>query len=942
MNRLHPVLAEVTARIVERSSTERTAYLDRLDRAAERGPARGRLACANLAHGFAASGPADKAALRGTVKPNVAIVSAYNDMLSAHQPFESFPARIKKAVLRSGGIAQFAGGVPAMCDGITQGRDGMQLSLFSRDVIAMSTAIALSHDMFDATVMLGVCDKIVPGMLIGALSFGHLPTVFVPAGPMTSGLPNDEKARIRQRYAAGEIGREELLEAEAASYHSAGTCTFYGTANSNQMLMEVMGLHLPGASFVNPGTPLRDALTDAAAARATALTSWGEEFTPVGRIVDEKAIVNGCVALLATGGSTNHTLHLVAIARAAGITLTWDDLSDLSAVVPLLARVYPNGKADVNHFHAAGGLAFVVHSLLKAGLLHDDVRTVAGHGLWRYTTEARLDGAGVTWEEGPKASHDTDVLRGADDPFESDGGLRMLDGALGRAVVKTSAVKPEHRQVKAPARVFDDQADFLAAFSAGELDGDFVAVLRFQGPAANGMPELHKLTPALGVLQDRGQRVALVTDGRMSGASGKVPAAIHLTPEAAVGGRLAKVRDGDLLTLDSDAGVLDIHVSTYDLDARTAATPDDTLVHGTGRELFSSFRAAVGPADQGASVFHPTTPTQLPSHLPSHLARPPMTDTLTPPAPAAPSTPPSAASLLDRVPVVPVVVLHDADHAVPVARALVEGGLPVIELTLRTPAALDAIEAIATHVPEILVGAGTVLTAAQAKDAQSAGAQFLVSPGTTEELAVAMQDTGLPHLPGASTVSEVLRLLELGYRELKFFPAEAAGGVAFLKALTSPVPQARVLPDGRHHGVERGGVPRPAQRRLRRRLLAHPGRRRGRRQLGAHRLPGQRGNLPGLTHSCGWTPTASLAPPARASSTAASPTPSRRAATTCPTTCGRRGCCSTRPARSRPCTGRTSRPAPWSPRPRATRPASPASRGSASPGGRPRRCWPAV
>jgi phosphogluconate dehydratase len=607
MSHMNAVVAQVTARITERSRPDRTAYLQRLDAAAERGPARGRLACANLAHGFAASGPVDKKALRGNVKPNVAIISAYNDMLSAHQPFESFPAQLKRAVIRSGGIAQFAGGVPAMCDGITQGRDGMQLSLFSRDVIAMSTAISLSHDMFDAALMLGVCDKIVPGLLIGALSFGHLPTIFVPAGPMTSGLPNDEKAAIRQRYAAGEIDREELLEAESASYHSAGTCTFYGTANSNQMLMEVMGLHLPGASFVNPGTPLRAALTDAAAARSTDLTTWGESWTPVGRIIDEKAIVNGCVALLATGGSTNHTLHLVAIARAAGITLTWDDLADLSAVVPLMARVYPNGKADVNHFHAAGGLAFTVHSLLKHGLLHDDVQTVAGHGLWRYTNEARLVGSGdkaeLTWEEGTKRSHDTDVLRGADDPFAKDGGLRMLDGNLGRAVIKTSAVATEQRQVKAPARVFDDQADFLRAFEAGSLEGDFVAVVRFQGPAANGMPELHKLTPALGVLQDRGQRVALVTDGRMSGASGKVPAAIHLTPEASVGGPLARVHDGDLVSLDADTGILELHVSAYDLENRTAAQNDDSLVFGTGRELFAAFRSSVGPADEGASVF---------------------------------------------------------------------------------------------------------------------------------------------------------------------------------------------------------------------------------------------------------------------------------------------------------------------------------------------------
>jgi phosphogluconate dehydratase len=606
MTSLHPVLAEVTARIASRSHADRATYLDRISAAAERGPARGRLACANLAHGFAASGAADKKALRGKVKPNIAIVSAYNDMLSAHQPFETFPAQLKKSVMRSGGIAQFAGGVPAMCDGITQGREGMQLSLFSRDVIAMSTAIALSHDMFDAALMLGVCDKIVPGMLIGALSFGHLPTIFVPAGPMTSGLPNDEKSQVRQQYAEGKVDRETLLDAEAASYHSSGTCTFYGTANSNQMLMEVMGLHLPGASFVNPGTPLRAALTDAAGARVTSLSGLGDEFTPVGEIVDEKAIVNGCVALLATGGSTNHTLHLVAIARAAGITLTWDDLSDLSAVVPLLARVYPNGKADVNHFHAAGGLAFVVHSLLRAGLMHDDVKTVAGNGLWRYTNEAKLDGDSVTWEEGPKVSLDSSVLRDAEDPFSRDGGLRMLDGNLGRSVIKTSAVSPEHRQVKAPARVFDDQADFLAAFSEGLLEGDFVAVLRFQGPAANGMPELHKLTPALGVLQDRGQRVALVTDGRMSGASGKVPAAIHLTPEAAVGGPLSKVRDGDLVMLDADAGLLSVHLSSVELDERPASQPDDSLVYGTGRELFASFRASVGPADEGASVFGPT------------------------------------------------------------------------------------------------------------------------------------------------------------------------------------------------------------------------------------------------------------------------------------------------------------------------------------------------
>jgi phosphogluconate dehydratase len=620
-DKINPVVADVTRRIVERSRPHRDAYLARIDAAAHRGPARTKLACGNLAHGFAASEPSEKQALRHRVKPNVAIVTAYNDMLSAHQPYADYPPRLKQAVLRAGGIAQVAGGVPAMCDGITQGRDGMQLSLFSRDLIAMSAAVALSHDMFDGALMLGVCDKIVPGLMIGALSFGHLPTVFVPAGPMTSGLPNAEKAKVRQLYAEGKVGREELLDAEAASYHSAGTCTFYGTANSNQLLMEVMGLHLPGASFANPGTAVREALTRAAGDRVTALTPQGGEPTPIGRLVDEKTIVNACTALLASGGSTNHTLHLVAIARAAGIVLTWEDLADLSAVVPLLARVYPNGQADVNHFHAAGGIAFLVHTLLSAGLLHDDVETVMGRGLWRYTTEPRLasDGLGavpargdrpgepgVAWEEGPKASLDPAVLRGVDDPFAPDGGVRVLDGPLGTAVVKTSAVAPEHRVVTAPAVVFDDQADLLEAFAAGRLDGrDLVAVVRYQGPAANGMPELHKLTPALGVLQDRGHRVAVVTDGRMSGASGKVPAAIHVTPEAALGGLLSRLRDGDVVTVDAGRGLLEVAVPEEELRARPSSgrAPSGEEWVGTGRELFAGFRATVGPADTGASVF---------------------------------------------------------------------------------------------------------------------------------------------------------------------------------------------------------------------------------------------------------------------------------------------------------------------------------------------------
>lgn len=598
---LHPVLAEVTQRLVERSAATRSAYLDRVRSAAVRGPARGRLACANLAHGFAAAeGPARTELARGQ-KPNLAIVTSYNDMLSAHQPYGAYPPVLKDAVIRAGGLAQVAGGVPAMCDGITQGRDGMQLSLYSRDVIAMSTAIALSHDMFDAALLLGVCDKIVPGLLIGALSFGQLPTVFVPAGPMASGLPNGEKARVRQAYAEGKVGREELLEAEAASYHSRGTCTFYGTANSNQLLMEVMGLHLPGSSFVNPDSPLRGALTREAA--AVAVRRAAGAAPGIGELVDEKVVLNACVALLASGGSTNHTLHLVAIARAAGILLTWDDLADLSAVVPLLARVYPNGAADVNHFHAAGGIGFLVRTLLDAGLLHEDVETIVGRGLRRYTTEPVLVDGELSWRPGPSSSLDLDVLRPATDPFSPDGGVKVVRGALGTGVVKTSAVAVEHRVVSAPARVFDDQHDFLLAFAEGELDGiDLVAVIRYQGPAANGMPELHKLTPALGVLQDRGQKVAIVTDGRMSGASGKVPAAIHVTPEAALGGPLSRVRDGDVITLDADAGLLTIGADLAGRPAVGAAPAGDAWA-GTGRELFAAFRATVGPADQGASIF---------------------------------------------------------------------------------------------------------------------------------------------------------------------------------------------------------------------------------------------------------------------------------------------------------------------------------------------------
>ncbi len=599
---LHPVVAEVTERIAARSAASREAYLSRIRAAAQVGPARGSLGCSNLAHGFAACAPADKLELRGAAKPGIAIVSAYNDMLSAHQPLETFPALLKQAVSEAGGVAQFAGGVPAMCDGITQGRAGMQLSLFSRDVVALATAVALAHDMFDGALLLGVCDKIVPGLVIGALSFGHLPVVLVPAGPMISGLPNTDKSRVRQLYAEGKAGREELLEVEAASYHGPGTCTFYGTANTNQLLMEVMGLHLPGASFVNPGTPLREALTVAAGHRVTGLTALGDAYTPIGEVIDERAIVNAVVGLLATGGSTNHTMHLVAIAAAAGIKLTWDDFAALSAVAPLLARIYPNGSADVNHFHAAGGIAFLIGELLDAGLLHGDVRTVAGHGLDRYRQEPMLADGGLVWRAGPAKSLDTDVLRATTDPFAPDGGLRMLTGSLGRAVMKTSAIRPEHLLVEAPVRVFDDQAGFLDAFSAGELDHDLIIVVRYQGPRANGMPELHKLIPALGVLQDRGHRVALVTDGRMSGASGKVPAAIHLTPEAATGGPLARVHDGDVIRLDAATGSLDVLDINLDHRVPTGGPPGEDAWVGTGRELFAAFRNTVGPADHGASM----------------------------------------------------------------------------------------------------------------------------------------------------------------------------------------------------------------------------------------------------------------------------------------------------------------------------------------------------
>ncbi|MBC3764580.1 phosphogluconate dehydratase [Neptunicella marina] len=598
---MNKTIQAVTDRIIARSQKTRQAYLDKIDKARRQGPHRGVLSCGNLAHGFAACNQDDKASLRSMTKANIAITSAYNDMLSAHQPYETYPAIIKEAVAEVGSVAQFAGGVPAMCDGVTQGNPGMDLSLMSRDVIAMATAVGLSHNMFDGSLALGICDKIVPGLLIGSLAFGHLPTVFVPAGPMPSGIPNKEKARVRQAFVEGKASREELLEAEASSYHAAGTCTFYGTANSNQLVVEVMGLHLPGSSFVNPGTPLRDALTKAAAKQVTRLTDLGGNYMPIGHIVDEKAVVNGLVALLATGGSTNHTMHLVAVARAAGIIINWDDFSEISKVTPLLTHIYPNGSADINHFVAAGGMALLFKELLGAGLLHNDVNTICGHGLEQYTKEPVLVDGELEWRDGVSVSADPDVVASASNPFKPDGGLSVLDGNLGRAVMKTSALRANKTKIKAPAVVFEDQFDLKQAFEAGELDKDCIVVVRFQGPKAIGMPELHSLTPPMGVLQDRGFNVALVTDGRMSGASGKVPAAIHVTPEAYDGGLLAKVQNGDIIELDAETGTIELLVDEAELAQRENVLAQiDHHLQGMGRELFGGMRSQLTGAEQGA------------------------------------------------------------------------------------------------------------------------------------------------------------------------------------------------------------------------------------------------------------------------------------------------------------------------------------------------------
>lgn len=597
---MNTTIIDVTNRIIERSKSSRATYLEQMHNAFSKSFTRETLHCGNLAHGFAGCSPQEKGELSEMKVPNFGIVTAYNDMLSAHKTYEHYPEKIRKYAHKYGSVAQVAGGVPAMCDGVTQGQVGMELSLFSRDVIALSTAIALSHNMFDGTVCLGICDKIIPGLVIGALKFGHLPTIFIPGGPMKSGISNDEKAKIRQDFAEGKIGRDELLKGESDSYHSPGTCTFYGTANSNQMLMEIMGLQLPSSSFVNPDTELRELLNDYAIKVLSENCKAHDFENSFCKIYDEKTVVNGIIGLLATGGSTNHTIHLIAMANAAGIKINWQDFSDLSHVIPLLTRVYPNGAADVNHFHASGGMGFIIHTLLENGLLHEDVNTILGKGLKKYTQEAKIKNGQIVWEQGATISLNDAIIRPVSNPFSVNGGLFMLDGNIGRSVIKVAAVSEEHRFVEAPAIVFNEQEDLIAAFKRGELDKDFIAVLPFQGPKQNGMPELHQLTPTLTIIQKRGYKVALVTDGRMSGASGKVPAAIHLTPEAMDGGMISKIRTGDVLRLDSNAGELNC-LNFDEINARTAATKDNSTTFGSGRELFANFRNIVSSSEHGAS-----------------------------------------------------------------------------------------------------------------------------------------------------------------------------------------------------------------------------------------------------------------------------------------------------------------------------------------------------
>jgi phosphogluconate dehydratase len=785
---MNPTVEAVTAELAARSRKSREAYLDMCRRTQDQEPPRQTLSCGNLAHGYAACSDDEKALIGGMEAVNIGIISAYNDMLSAHQPLAEYPQRLKDIVRRLGGTAQVASGVPAMCDGVTQGQPGMDLSLFSRDVVAMATAVGLSHNIFDAAVCLGICDKIVPGMMIGSLQFGHLPIAFLGSGPMGSGIPNKEKAAVRQQYAEGKASRDELLAVESASYHSPGTCTFYGTANSNQVLMEMLGVQLPGSSFLHPDDPLRGALNESlmqALMQATAKN----RYRPLYEVVTEKTLVNAVVALLATGGSTNHTLHLIAIARAAGIDLTWEDMDRLSAAVPLLARIYPNGSADINDFQQAGGMAFLVRELRAGGLLNEDIRTVIGDGLDAYCAAPEQDGGGAAaWQTPVLKSSRHDVLRGVGEPFQNEGGLRRLMGNLGESVIKVSAVVPEHHQVRAACRIFESQDAMRDAFEAGELDRDVVVVVRFQGPAANGMPELHKLTPFLGVLQDRGFKVALVTDGRMSGASGKVPAAIHLTPEAINEGPISRLRDGDVIALDAAAGSLSVEVDESEFASRAPAAPPPAATT-LGRGLFAAFRSGASGAGAGASVFEPGwaeregTATSERKRKDSHeRGETAMSDDFD--------------GALKRARVLPVVTPPAPEATVHLAEALAEGGMTAIEITLRSETALESIAAVKAALPGMTVAAGTITNAAQYADAVAAGADFCVSPGLTRELLEATRDAAVRLLPGVATASEIMLGLEYGLDRFKLFPAVPVGGIPLLKSFAGPFPQVRFCPTG--------------------------------------------------------------------------------------------------------------------------------------------------
>ncbi len=795
-------LLDITQRIRERSAATRAAYLRRVDRLVDRKRGSDRMGCANVAHAFAAMPDNDKLRIVAERAPHIGIVTAYNDMLSAHQPYEGFPAVIRDEAHRQGATAQVAGGVPAMCDGVTQGLPGMELSLFSRDSIAMGTAIALTHDVFDAALLLGVCDKIVPGLLIGALHFGHLPCVFVPAGPMSSGLSNNAKSKVREQFAQGLVGRDELLKAESAAYHGAGTCTFYGTANSNQMLLEAMGLHVPGAAFVHPHDELREALTRESVRTVLGIAK-GQRFTPIGRMVDERVIVNAMVALLATGGSTNHLIHWVAVARAAGILIDWTDFSELSHVTPLLARVYPNGSADVNQFQSAGGPGFVIRELIDSGNMFGDVDSVVEGGLVPFGRVPQGGAEGLRWSDLPAQSGDAGVVRTAAEPFSESGGLKLLTGNLGRSVIKISAVPADFHVIEAPAIVFNAQEELQVAFKAGELNRDFVAVVRFQGPRANGMPELHKLTPPLAVLQGKGFKVALVTDGRMSGASGKVPAAIHLSPEALAGGPLGKVRTGDVIRLDAVAGTLEALVDPATWAAREQAVIDDAQADDS-RPLVTPWR----PPSSLRMLAIARAMAALRASMAAALARrSDAIDSLSgserqPPRhgspPPTPHTehPMNTLELASYGPVIPVIVINRLEDAVPMAQALVDGGVRVLEVTLRTPIALKCMEMIVKSVPGAIVGAGTVRNVDDAKAAKDVGCQFAVSPGYISSVGLACRDIGLPLLPGTATGSEVMQANADGYQFLKFFPAMQAGGIPMLKAFAGPFPDVAFCPTG--------------------------------------------------------------------------------------------------------------------------------------------------